>query len=549
MSHNHRNGVLEELRKEDLPSNPTSTIRVAGTIPHVNEDPVVEQSTSDYPTPNALVDRTEHIWDDDKSAADNHQNLGLRLAAVGDLYRRPAYAAGLMMAPPETSINPEIIDTGNRLAAIIADRVRVRRMKRGNTNGSRIPVGELNTMLHTEVFLQHFRPVDTVVREPRYLPNFTLGRPGYNDGGRGQRFLFLGAAPRVLNSLDAIKKFLNVMAFASNADRTNTVGFALAVKLRNFWPGEKPVFIVTSTKSHAGKDTIVAFAAGGTPKVSVDYQRTDWAFRQGLVAALQACPDVGVVTVENACVEKGGTCIASATLDRVLTDKAPVLHSSNCRDGFKFPTDIVMAITTNFGTVSEDLMNRAVPIHLNPIGDVADRLSPIGNPKLEYLPANRELIDAELYGMVDTWIAKGRHLDPDVRHPFSDCARIIGGILKANDFTDFLGNYSLRRTADDPRRQALGHLGVGFSGAWKSADSWAQQAVRLGLVRQVILESDRDTDESRARGMGKVLSAHEDETFVVETDDATVTLRLKKSRRRFEDGMPSTRYCFEVVSE
>jgi hypothetical protein len=41
----------------------------------------------------------------------------------------------------------------------------------------------------------------------------------------------------VIDGTKAIDAFLDVMAFASNADRTNAVALALTVLLRNFWPG------------------------------------------------------------------------------------------------------------------------------------------------------------------------------------------------------------------------------------------------------------------------------------------------------------------------
>jgi hypothetical protein len=41
-----------------------------------------------------------------------------------------------------------------------------------------------------------------------------------------------------------------------------------------------------------------------------------------------------------------------------------------------------------------------------------------------------------------------------------------------------------------------------------------------------------------------VLSAHAEETFFVDTDEERVTLHLEKSRRRFSEGKPHTRYRF-----
>ena len=119
----------------------------------------------------------------------------------------------------------------------------------------------------------------------------------------------------------------------------------------------------------------------------------------------------------------------------------------------------MLAISTNFGSVSEDLMNRGLPVHLNPVGNVADRECPIGNPRHEYLPANRVRIAAELRGVVERWKAAGQPHDLEVRHPFSVWARIVGGILRVNGFRDFLGNYGVRKTVDDPLRKGLGILG------------------------------------------------------------------------------------------
>ena len=51
--------------------------------------------------------------------------------------------------------------------------------------------------------------------------------------------------------------------------------------------------------------------------------------------------------------------------------------------------------------LSPDLMNRALPIHLAPKGDVHEQETPIGNPKLDYLPAKQDQIEAELRGMIE----------------------------------------------------------------------------------------------------------------------------------------------------
>ena len=146
------------------------------------------------------------------------------------------------------------------------------------------------------------------------------------------------------------------------------------------------------------------------------------------------------------------------------------------------------------------------------MGDVAARQSPIGNPKHEFLPANREQIAAELRGMVERWKAAGMPLDEGVKHPFGPWAKVVGGILQANQFSDFLANYGVRKMADDPVRRGLGLLGVDSPDMsllegnspknWKTASDWAQIALKLGLVKTVIPVADRDSKEGRARGSG-----------------------------------------------
>jgi hypothetical protein len=512
-----------------------------------NQQPVA--LSPDYPTPAAATDRRPFFWNADEVAVLLHPRFGRRLAMTDDLYRLPGYGAGLLLGSPCSDIPPIEITKGNQFAPVITDRIPVIVIKNGKPNGSRIPAADLNTMLGTELFLQQFRPLDRVVTRPMYLGEFALTTPGYNDGGRGQRVLYIGRQAQVENSQDAINAFLDVMPFADNADRSNAVALALTVMLRNYWPGGKPVWVITSDESHGGKDTIVAFAAGGTPKVSVDYESADWAFRQGFVAALKSCPEAGVVNVENARLGRGDQFIASALLERFLTDPAPVVHSTKFREALTIENHPVVTITTNFGSVSEDLQNRGLSIHLQPVGNVADRETPIGNPKLEYLPANRDRIEAELRGMVERWKREGQPLDKSVRHPFGPWAQAIGGILQVNGFSDFLGNYLERRTSDDPLRKALGQLGVYEPNEWLTASLWAIRAGHLGLTAALIARADRESGESRSRAMGVVLTAHREETFLVETDDEMLTLRLEKGRRRFGGANPSTRYRFVVLGQ
>jgi hypothetical protein len=353
--------------------------------------------------------------------------------------------------------------------------------------------------------------------------------------------------PEIADSMDTITRFLDVMAFETVADRTNAVAAAVTVMLRNFWPGGKPMVVVTSTKSHGGKDTIIEFGCGRTPHTSISYERQDWALQKNFSAMINFNRDLGVVNVENVRLDEGRTFVRSAFLERLLTDPRPVFFTTGTGDPTPRKNDIIVAMSTNHALISEDLLNRALRIALNPVGDVASRKSPIGNPRLEYLPANRERIEAELRGMVEHWKAAGMPLDESAKHPFSAWARTIGGILKVNGFQDFLGNDVQRRTEDDPVREALGLLGISRPNTLLRAKEWLPVVCDLGLARRLISDADRDSFDGRCRGIGVVLTNHRDETFRVETDDEIVTVRLKKFRRRFDGGEPVTKYVFQEL--
>jgi hypothetical protein len=175
---------------------------------------------------------------------------------------------------------------------------------------------------------------------------------------------------------------------------------------------------------------------------------------------------------------------------------------------------------------------------------------PLGNPKLEFLPQNQERIAAELRGMIERWKSRGQPLDDTMKHPMTPWARTVGGILKANDFTDFLGNYETRKTLDDPIREALAILAGAAPGQELRPNEWANLAVQHGLAKTLFSSSERDTSNGRERSIGVVLSRYREETFEARTPTKQVIVRLEGGFRRWEKGKnPHTRYAFTVLEE
>ena len=214
------------------------------------------------------------IWDDDRPAAANYKELGALLASGNDLFCRPGYGNGLVLLIADGK--HAVLTRGADLLPVIVDRIEVEVIRNGKRKGTTIDATHLNSMLRSDSFLRSFCTADLVTSEPVYLHDFSVAERGFNDGEPGQRIVYTGRVPQIMESHEAIDSFLDVMAFESNADRTNAVAAALTVLFRNHWLGGKPIILATATKSHAGKDTVIAFATGTAKSVAISYQSTAW---------------------------------------------------------------------------------------------------------------------------------------------------------------------------------------------------------------------------------------------------------------------------------
>jgi hypothetical protein len=491
-------------------------------------------------------------WVVEAGAQRNYRRLGKHLARRNpSLFRNSSEGHGLIHVSGNGTCR--LITKASQLAPIIVDTLTMRVMKEGKVVSELPTAAHLNAMLYTEAFLRQFRPVDRVAKTPLYLDDFSIVRPGYHDGGEGKRLLYVGPEPRIAEPGETVNRFLDVMDFASNADRTNTVAAALTVLLRQHWPGEKPVVLVSATKSHSGKGTVTELIRGAVAKADVLYESIDWPMQSQLQRQVRHDPEIGMICLDNVRLDSAGgraRHIRSGFLESFVTSPEVTLASPGAGDPARLKNWFVVTVNTNDGSLSPDLMNRALSIHLAPKGDVQDRRTPVGNPKLEFLPQNRERIEAELRGMIERWKESGFPPDEAVRHPMTPWARTIGGILKVNGFSDFLGNYHTRKAADDPLREALGILATAMPGKPLRPIEWARVALEQGLAKTLFLTHERDTEKGRERAIGVLLSRHLEETFEARTEAKRLRLRLDGGFRRWLKGRnPQTRYVFKVVEE
>jgi hypothetical protein len=442
---------------------------------------------------------------------------------------------------------------GEDLSPLLIDHVRISVMKNGKHHSQRISSEVLRDMLRSRHFLGHFKTIKEVVTTPVVVSDDTPSRPGYNAPAA---ILHLGPAVETAPDTATIRTFLDVMEWASPADRTNAVAALLTVPFRQRFAGAKPLILVTAAKSHSGKGTLVEFVRGKTAKADLQYEDKDWPMQRNLHQMLLQKPEIGVISLDNVRSDSSGRgkFIRTAFLESFITNAELVVTSATGRlQVLRTENKYVVILNTNEGALSIDLLNRCLPIRLQSTGNLLDRIARakamLGgmDVKNEWLPAHRDRIEAELWGMIDRWQEKGKPLDKDVHHPMRPWAQTVGGILRVNGFTDFLLNYNATGSAADRKREGLGILAFHAGATKRRAEDMAKFIIKHGLAKTLLVGVDTANGPACQRAAGVTLSKYAEETFVAQTATQCISYVLKKKQGRFGESFPHFRYWFEEV--
>jgi hypothetical protein len=479
----------------------------------------------------------------------NFRHVGGLLAfLMPQLFQHPD--GGLLLVEGN---RPRRITSARELAALIIDHIRIAVTKKGEYYSDRIAEVTLHHILLARTFLNNFPKVEQVVTTTIALDDFSPSQPGFNPLGG---IYYLGRPITPAGGLGVINTLLDVMPWQSNADRTNAVAALLTIPSRNHFPGGKPIVLVTASKSHAGKGTVMEFIRCGTMKAEFTYQDKDWPMQKDLHEQLLQRPEIGVISLDNVRTDSSGRAkiIRTGFLEALITNAEVVLSSASSRSKpIRTANRFVVLLNTNEGSLSIDLLNRSLPIRLNPTGDLTERIANMkqrlgGDVKHEWLPAHQGQIEAEMWGMIDRWVKAGKPLDTSVRHPMGPWAATIGGVLKVNGFSDFLANYSATRAAADPVREALGILAFHVGNEPKRAADLARLATDQGLAKTLMAGADAGNLAACERKVGLTLRPFVGETFTACTASEKITYRLKKESKRWDDRNPHYRYTFEEIS-
>lgn len=467
------------------------------------------------------------VWDEDNFPRDNHARLAEFLAAQEDLFwLATADGEGIVELKPDGSYR--ILNKPIQLICLLHERCNVNYKKSRKTMSHKISRGDLSEFFGLDLVKAKFRIVDRIQSAPVVLEDFSVTQKGHNAKPGLTRVLQLGEDVSPAPDMTLTHKFLDAMHFAGEADRTNLMAAALTVTLQEHFPGHAPLTLVTGNKSHAGKDTCLDFANGNKFHADVSYSEQDWAMERDVKNVMKANPGASVIVIGNARINRKEREFSCAFLERVLTSK----HSSLTKTGEMVLNKYIFAMSTNDSAVNEDLANRALPIHLEFTGDVADRESPIGNPRDEFLPQHRTELLAEQLGMIARWRHAGQPLDLDVKHSFTRWAQTVGGILKFNGFNGFLSNYKERRARLNPQLKALGELVSAMPENGCNIDELLRIAKELGISGSLIPQALSNSKSAETSQLGRTIGNYKDQALSFQDGERTVTGKICSIRKR-----------------
>jgi hypothetical protein len=487
-------------------------------------------------------------WDTDKPAGPQTHELCKVMAKTGKIYRDPQ---GTLLAIDGDQIS-KIQSPVNLEGFLRTNDIVVQVVNGGNPCGLCVPQSDLKILIATLGLQRELPVIDAIINSVTYTASWQLTQPGYTDGGEGQRYFYVGKAVTPVRRATRTIEFLNAMSFKTEADKTNALAAALTILLRHMFHGGKPFTCVTANRSHAGKDTVLDFAAGLTKKEEISYEPAEWPM-QNNVTSILSDPFTGVVSVGN--IRRDGEMIESAFLERILTSKDPLLQSSKMRgNGVKRTADFVLCCSANLGKFSTDLMNRSLPICLEVKGDIEKRKSNLGDIDIrrQYLPEHAEEINAELCGMIENWKEAGSPLDNNVRHPMSEWAKTIGGILKVNGFEHFLENWSVQKSAQDKLTEALAiiaHAAQQEPNEWIRISTIVRIATEHGVLGDIIASRYKSCQKGAERETGKILRNYLEQSLHHVDEDGVISTYVLMSAVTRNGGprtmSPAKHYRFE----
>lgn len=421
-----------------------------------------------------------------------------------------------------------------------------------------LPASTLGALLHREPTLKALPSIEQYARKPIYNRQFERRGPGWHaeDGilvhgpeiepeninlNTNSEGGLIGKLPPHLQNL------LGGFCFSTEADLANTVAVLVTgILMNHFVQPCHPVVLIDGNQPGIGK-TVLARVFGrifdGVDPHVIHYTPDDEELQKRILSLVRENRQT-VIPVDNAKLRAGGS-INSVAIEANSTAPELSLRILGKSENLTRPNDLLWILTMNGTKVSPDLMSRSIPIRLNYEGDPRER-NFSGEDPIRYSKDHRHEIIAELFGMIERWIAQGKK-QSDHTHRFPYWANTVLGILEANGITQALENLNEAATSFDTTQESLAALAEAViaqrrpeheqgadasdrhaSKAW-TASEWLPLFARVGIYKAEI----EATESNRARTtlVGKFLSANKDRSVEILHGDVPWMATLRKTTR------------------
>ena len=346
------------------------------------------------------------------------------------------------------------------LANLMICRVKVK----DNTIEFSTPSKALGVLLNAEPVEKALPRIQMYARRPVFTGDFHLQGPGYDPTSgilvHGPAITPILTAPVAAEQpIDRLpprlRELLGGFCFRESCDLVNTVGLMVTGLLANhFIENPKAIAVIDGNQPGIGKTllmSLVGMILDGVVPQLLKYTPHDDELQKQICATLRPGRQ-SVLLFDNAkhfC----GSAISSPVIEANSMAPEISMRILGYSQNFVRPNDVLWALTMNQTRLSPDLVSRSLPIRLAYLGEAGKRRFDGPDP-LQFARERRLEILGELAGMVIRWNQLGRPMGPHT-HRCHRWAQLIGGILTANGFPEFLANYDTAANEFDANREEL----------------------------------------------------------------------------------------------
>lgn len=285
---------------------------------------------------------------------------------------------------------------------------------------------------------------------------------------------------------------------------------ALTPLARELVDGPTPLFLAEAPLRGAGKGKLVAAcltpAIGPNGWTVASLPREDEELRKALTAYLSE--QRAALVFDNVAGRLASPVLAKALTDTVWDDRT--LGRS---ESVRLPVRCTWVVTANNPLLGDEIARRAVPIRLVPHTDRPELRRDFRHPELEgWIAAHRPHLLWALAVFVRAWQAERcPAFTAGQLGSYEAWARVIGGILAAAGYPDFLNNRESLLAAADPDTAAW----EGFVAAW-----WTSHGSRLVGVKDLLSLAEEhglpvhgDNARAQVTSLGMALGRRRDRYF------------------------------------